>query len=182
VPVLDVRVEQADRHGLGLLLDQAGDHASDGRLGERPDDRPVGGHPLVDLEREPLGHRRRGLGEEQVVAVALDPGLPAQPQHVAEPGGGDERDGRAGPLEDQVGGQRGAVDHPRHVRGGGPGLGEDLLDAPAHGPAGVVRRGEHLADVDGAVAAAQHDVRERPPDVDPQERAHGAASGFWGRP
>ncbi len=64
---------------------------ADGRVVDRYEHRPVGGAPLPHLEGAVVRHRGDGHGEGQVEPLVLAPHLAAQPQHVAEALGGDER-------------------------------------------------------------------------------------------
>ena len=84
----------------------------------------------------------RRFVEEQVVALTVDPGLPAEAQHVAEPGGRHERDPGATALQDHVGGQRRAVHEPGHALAGDASGHQRRGHAVAHAPpgsSGVVR-------------------------------------------
>jgi hypothetical protein len=94
----------------------------------------VGAEAEADFEDRLRRHR----------ALRLDPGEEARPprdvlaadfEDVFEPGRGQERRRRALSLKDEVGRDRGAVQHPRECRALDPGLGEDGTD-----PGGKARR------------------------------------------
>ena len=154
-------MEEADGDRLDALLAQPGGELAALGVVERTHDRAVGRNALVQLEAEvPLDERRR-LAPEEVVHVR-DP-EPAQLEHVAEAGGGDEGGQAAAPLEHGVRRDRRPVDDfgdRSCVRGGES---ADRL----HDRAVVAgRRREQLAQNDAAVGAVEDHVGEGAADVD----------------
>ncbi len=93
---------------------------------------------------------------------------PAQLEHVAEAGGGDERGDAASALEHRVGGDGRPVDDLGQVAVGG----RELRDGRHHRVVVARRGGEELPDRGAAVVLAEHDVGEGAADVDPDPRAH----------
>ena len=91
-------------------------------------------------------------------------------QDVAEAARGNHADLGAGALDHHVGGDRRAVEHGVDRAGGDAGQPADLADALEDRFRLVVRRARHLGDdhllPPGVVRTFQHDVGERPADVD----------------
>jgi hypothetical protein len=149
------REEQAHRDRLGVELGQ--------RVEVELLEHTVGPDPLAHadaaLERD---ERLRVRFAEPVEVRAR---LPPQVQEMLEPGRGDERRLRPGPLEERIRRDRRPVREP--------------LDRPrAHLPRGrehrlrLVGRGRYLGRRE-PVAVEEHGVGERPADVDAQDRHEG---------
>ena len=146
----------------------------------------IGLHAFGNLERELRVDRRCRGGEEEVVPVVLHPSLPAQTEEIGESLGDDERERAALLFEDHVGGERRAVDDPRHVARCHARAAQYMPDALDDSDARVVGRGRHLVDVEVAVGVGEHDVGERAADVDADEPArarslvaHSSDSANW---
>ena len=167
-----IRVEETHRDGLDSFLRRDPiDDRRDVPVVERGQHHPVPVDPLPDLEAQVTLHQRRGLLPAEVVGERDADA--AKLQHVAEPVRGDERGARAPPFQNRVRGDGGGVHdlaHPARRRSLGTwpdSAGEIRGDSPGNGPRVVVRGGRHLQPVEAPVFAREDEVRERPPDVDP---------------
>ena len=146
MPGVRVGVEQADRHRLGLGVDQRGDQPLELVAAQRPEDLAIGGNALVHLEAQLPGNGRLGARRAaQVVKVLAR--LPADGKQIAKSPGRDQCDAGSAPLEDRIRDSGSAVHHRLHTlacsvaqRAGGQRLVENLRRL------GVAAR---LADVDG---------------------------------
>ena len=171
VGVVGVRVEQRDRHRLDSLLREPRRDVPNGALVERSPDLASRAEALAHLEAERPGHERLRLLVLQVVEHR-DP-QPAHLEDVAKALGRHERHGRAAMLEDGVRRDGGRMHHAADVRGGDLRVALETANAGDDALGVVGGRGEDLRRPDGAVGAEQHDVRERPADVDADaERPH----------
>ena len=89
------------------------EHGIDGGLErarvQRHDDPAVKADPFHDLEDPPPGHQRDRLQPVQI--VSLGPLLPAEDQHIAKPGRGNERGSSTAAFDHRVGGHRGRMQH-----------------------------------------------------------------------
>src|SRR5207247_8223059 len=95
--------------------------------------------------------------------------LPPQLEQVAETLCHHEGDGSAPLLEDDVGGQRGAVHHPADLIRSEPGGLEHLFDTGGHTDSRILGRGDDLVGHQAAVGAGYDDVGERAAHVDTHE-------------
>ncbi len=126
--------------------------------------------------------RHRRVDEEVVHVVAA---FPADLDRVPESGGREQPHPRALALDQRVGGQRGAVDQRAHRGGGGARLVQQGHHAFLHRLRRVLRRGQELADADGAGGLVHPDqVGEGAADVHADPRRVGAgrhvADLMWG--
>jgi hypothetical protein len=102
------RLDAAGAHLVGQLADLARD--------ERPLDRAIGQHALVELEPPAAPHQRaRHLEVDVVQIVAV---LAADLDRITEAARRDQRRARAAPLDQRVGHQGRAVDHLLDAAGG----------------------------------------------------------------
>jgi hypothetical protein len=144
-------VHQADRGG----FDPAPLRARQGRNGGLVEGRPL--PPLrVDASADGEGAVARDdqVGFLQVDGILVVAAFVADLEDVAEAPGRDRGDPRAAPLDQRVGGQRGAVDETRDVGPAAPAVSSAMrapASAPSDGSAGVV-----------AVLAVAMTVRRRP--------------------
>ncbi len=161
-----VGVHEADGDRLDLLLlDQLARHLAEAALVELLQHLAVRRHAPGDFEPEIARHQRRRRLQEEIVKVVAD--LAPHLQRVAEPGRGDEADLGAGALDDRVRHQGRAVHDAVEPAGVGPGFLQQPRHALGDGDAGVVRGGQSLAGEDQVAGFVdQHEIRERPPDVD----------------
>ena len=105
--------------------------------------------------------------------VKFGPCLPTNLDHVLESRSGDQRHPGATALEDDVGGERGAVDGGAHLARRDAALVEQAVDALLDAVSRILRRGEDLADAQCARALVhEHEVGERSADVDAQPCRH----------
>ena len=127
--------------------------------------------PLRHLEPLPAGDEHRGGVLEEIVEVRAG-GAPDL-EKIAEPAGRDQGDVRALGLEEGVGDDGGGVGEE------GDRVGRDAV--LVHRGAGalddrrpeIARRRRHLGDPRPSACLVEHrDVRERPPDVDPDPPSH----------
>ena len=135
-----VGVEEADRERLDSVRDEvAPPRGAPGQV-ERHDHAPVAVQPLVDLAAEGTRDQRLREAQEQIVdVVAL---LGAHLEDVPEPARRQEPERAAGPLDDGVGDERGAVDEGAEVgeaEAGRRSSSSSPSSAPADGSLGVVR-------------------------------------------
>ena len=162
---IDVAVEQA--HGDGLVC-TAGQGALEGGQGpglvQGLHHGAVGGHPLGDLDDVAPRHHRLGLAVEQLVDVAAVVAL--QLQQIAEAAGDQQADACALALQDGVGRHGGAVHQVAH----GAGVEAGGIQRRQRAALGGGRGARHLLDAD-PVAVDEHQIRERPPDLDPDPHA-----------
>ena len=165
------REEEAHRAGVRLLdLAEAGHRLGDRRIPEGPDHAPPRGDPLLHLEAPFARHEGRGLVPVEVVHVGPD--LAADLQEVPEAGRREQHHPAAAALDDGVGGHRGPVREPAHVREGNPRL-RQLAQPLQDRPPGVVAGRGPLRDPDLAVSGTHRvEVGERPSDVHPDDPAH----------
>ena len=169
-----VRVQQAHGDALDALRHQGVHGAMHAAVVQRVEHLPRRGDPLRD-GRHPFS-RDEGVGLLDVEVVLVVAPLTGDFEDVAESRGDDGPDGGAPALDQRVGRQRGPVDDRADVarrkprpRQRQPGAVEDR----AHR---VVRGGEDLDGVAGAVVLHRH-VGERAADVDGEPGAcHRAAS------
>ena len=161
-----VRMDEADGNRLDTLGVELRESLEHSVLVERLELGAVGPDPAGDAEPQPTLHERRRKGEEEVVQVV--PLTEADLEHVLEPPRRHDSGAAPPSLDDRVRDERRAVDTELHVgylgadageSGGTPGLGPDLRR---------LRSRQHLLDRERAGAVDDHDVRERPPDVECQ--------------
>ncbi len=141
---IHVAVDEAHRHHVDAVGDQALRGGQQPLAIERAHDRAVGGDPLVDFEA--VAALDQGLGllprEVEEIGRAHAPDL----EHVPEPPRGQEPDARALLLEDGVGRHRGAVHDLDDGRGGDAGRVEERVEPAHHREPGILGRGGDLAD------------------------------------
>ena len=101
----------------------------------------------------------------QVVAILLDARGASEPQEIGESLGGHERDRRAGPLQDDVGGQGRPVHEAGDVGGVDARVVEHLRHTTEDAVDRVRRRGGDLGGVHRARAVGEDEVGERAADV-----------------
>ena len=130
------------------------------------------GYALVDFE--PVLARNKRLRMIDLQRIKMRAGLPADLEKITKAAGRDHRDARALALDQRVGGDRGAVAHPRD-RGG--------IDAAnrSHIRAGRRRsRAAGLSGVEGVLNSRMactarvvgKEVRKRAADIDSNQPAH----------
>ena len=178
---IGVGVDQRHGHRLHVEL---GDAARDGPhrgFVQRPPHGAVHVHALRHREAQLARHQRPGLDDVDVVLV--EAALVRDLDHVAEAVSRNERGARALALDDGVGGERGAVHEHADVAERQARLRQRAAGALDDGHLRLPRRRQQLGDVP-APAAEQHDVGERPADVDSQPGgpallAHDRCPSFW---
>ena len=164
-----VGVQEADGQRLDPVTEQPIEDALDLRGVEGNLHVAAGGDPLGDFHaKAPLDERRRFLPGDVVETRHAET---ADLQHVTEALRRDEPGPRAPELEDRVRGNRGAVQDLAHVVAGHAGFVEQLTDALDDGAGVVVDARRHLLRVDGPIVVQEHDVGERPADVDADAKA-----------
>ena len=135
-------------------------------IAERPDDLARWADALGHLEAQLARHQRLGIVGLQI--EDLGPGLAADLEQVVEAGGGDERDLAAAPLDQRVGGDRGAVGEK-----GEAALGHKRAQPLQDGARGIVGRGGDLVRARLAgLLVHQEEVGEGAADVHSQRRTH----------
>ena len=127
--------------------------------------------------RDAAGHRLAVAPRHQLVLLPRQVELQAEVvgtlvardvQHVAEPLGGDQPAACAVVLQDDVGGDGGAVHEIVDVAGPDPRLAAQLGKALDRAERGIAHRGRHLVQRDrAAFVVDQHEVDVRAADVDP---------------
>ncbi|MCP9948193.1 hypothetical protein LUX33_07035 [Actinomadura madurae] len=137
-------MEEGDGEGLDVMvLQQRARRTEEGLLIEGEVLGAVGQYPLGDVQAPVPGHEDgRRTGEE---VLGVEPDLAPHLEHIAESLGGDESDLGAGPLQDGVGDQSGAVDDRRDVVPSDRRLPQEALDARQDPAPGVVGGGEQFA-------------------------------------
>ena len=170
VRTVRVGVQQRDRDRVDPIGLEDRERRGDAGEVDRPVDRPIGQHPLVDGRAQAARDERRRRPPEQVVRVV--PIAAPDLEHVAEAAGRDQTDAGAAPLEQRVQSDRRAV---QEERGGTDAIGrERRLDGHDHAALRRVGRARLLADDDlSGLVVAPHEVGERAADIDSQERRHG---------
>ena len=168
---VDVRVQQADRHGLHVGLLQHVQRPGHAPFVQRPDHRPVGGHALAHAQSQPALHQRLRPRPAQVI----QPRIPQPPdlQHIAETLGCDQAGTRPAPLQDCVGRHRAGVQQAGQRREGVPAA--HAWRPRKHAAVEVGRRGQRLVPRDGALRVHRHEIGKRPPNV--RRRAQTAGLG-----
>ena len=156
-------VQQADCETVDAAGHQRVDRAVHAFEVERLEDLPVRGNPLRD-GRDPLP-RHQGVGLLDVEVVLVVAALVGDLEDVPEPLRDDGADGRAGALDQGVGGERGPVNDRADVRRGEIRPCQRQPHPIQHPPHRIVRCGEHLAGEAGAVTLDRH-VGESAADVD----------------
>ena len=166
VGAVDIGVEQTDADRLDLSLTQRRRQRGEIGIARHLMDHPARQHPLGDLERQLARDRRRRELDLQVVHVVAM--LIADQQRVAEPLRGHQTGATRLALDQRVGHQgRGMHDRRRDLRWADLGVAEQLGDSLTHTIERLRRRRQHLLDDHRARAGIdQHDIGERPPDVD----------------
>ena len=166
--------EQADGKRPGARGHNLVQDRPDLRRVQRHERLAVRGHPFRNLEAQIVGDGQPARRKRQ--PVERRPRLPADGEHVAEAGRGDQRGPGAPVLQHGVGRDRGAMRDDR-VRG----------DAERGQPAqqrdrGIGPGGEQLEDADGAAVAVDQ-IGERPADVHTDDGwlviGHGRCSTFY---
>ena len=165
-----VRVEEADRNGLHAGGQEGVDRAGRLRLVERAHDLAPVVDALAHLQPPVAGNERRGLLPGEVVEARH--AQAADLEDVAEALGGEEARAGALPLQDRVGGDRGAVDDLADHRRVEPLLREEPADALHDATAQVVRRRRDLRREDAALLGEEHDIGERAADIDADAEPH----------
>ena len=164
------REEEAHRGGVRLDLTESGDRLRDRGVPEGADHPPARGDPFLHLEAPLAGHQGRRLVVVEVVHVGPD--LAPDLEQIAKTRRRDEDHPPSPALDDGVGGHGGPVGEAADVREGNSGL-RKLAQALEHRPAGVVAGRGPLRDPHLPVRHAHRiEVRERPPDVHPDDPAH----------
>ena len=169
VVAVAVAVHEPGGDGLVAAVVQFGHDGAGARLIERHEHVAVGVDAFGDHEAVlALDQRRR---QHDVEVVLLEATLGAGLDHVAEPGGGDQRGPRAAPFDESVCGECCPVDDLGDLREvhavagrqrGDPG--EDALLGPA--------RRQDLGGGERAVVTLEHDIGEGPPDIGADAKRH----------
>ena len=163
--VVDIGVQEADRDAfiarLGQIIRQ--------RLHLRPiegyEDAAVGIHPLRQHIAAVAGEER--FGEIEVQVVLFEPAFGAHLDHVAKALRRDQRGLRTPPLNQRIGGERGAVDDLADGGGGDARLGADLMQALNNGVFGGGIGRQHLGG-DHAHIGFHHHIGEGAADIHAQ--------------
>ena len=158
-----IGVQQADGDRLHSLPHQRRRDALQLLLLDAAQDLAGGGDPLAQLEPQAALDEGRRLREEQVVELRGTDA--AQLQHVAEPGGGDQRGARAPAFQHGVGRDRRAMGDQAHEAAGDAGQAQRAPDPDEGRLLEVGRRGGQLMGPDPAGPIGEHDVGEGPADV-----------------
>jgi hypothetical protein len=172
-----VAVHQHDRDRPQAARVRAAQRPVRGGLVERPQDRPVGGDPLVDLRDLAM----QQLGQHHVPVEQPGTVLVGDPGRVGEAAGDNEQQRFARALEQRVGGHGGAHLHRLDpVRGHRfarcqPEQPTDAFDGRVRVLLGVLR--QQLRGDQRAVRPAAHHVGERAAAVDPELPAVGGGRG-----
>ena len=169
-----VAVDEPDRDGFHPLRLERRQQRAHRILLQRDEDVSAVVDPLLHREPEAAGHQ--GFRTVDPDVVLLEAVLVRHLQRVAVPGGDDQRRARPPPLDDRVGGQRGAVDDETH--GGGRDVRQPQHLVHAFQDAALRGRGgrKHLRRHE-APAGLQRHVREGSPDVDREPGfGHGSAA------
>ena len=158
-----IGVQETHRHHLHAVAAQLGDRGRHVRLLQRRQHRPGGVDPLRHPQPQVARHQRRRLVELGVVERRLGiarlghPRQPADLQHVAESGGGEQSHARRGALQDRVEGHGAAVREVAHRLRRHPGL----VREPAQPVQCAVRRSRrrrrHLGGVRRAAGVVHQD-------------------------
>ena len=131
---------------------------------ERAPDLAFRPDPFVRLQTQPPRHQR--LRTPVVQRVHFRDAQAPHLQHVAEAACGDEPGQRSLALQHGVGRHRRAVHHPPDGRRFEPEFAEQRRDAVADAEPVVLRRGETLVGVQGAVRSSEHKVGKGAADID----------------
>ena len=124
----------------------------------------VGIDPLGDLEAAVARHKGRRHFQEQIIEIIA--GLAANLDRVAKALRREQPDGGSGALDDRVGNQGRAMHNAVQIRWPQPRLLKQAGDPGNDGCAGILGRGEQLADVDQlAGRVVQHEIREGAADI-----------------
>ena len=158
-----VAVQKADGDAAHGFRAQAGDQGFNVGLGQGNKHLAARVEALAHRQAQASRHQRRGQVDVEVVLLVAV--LVAHLDDVAEALGGNQRRRRALLFDQQIGGQRGAVDD----RGDGlrlyAGALKHLAHAPQHAAFGRFGGGQRFGGVEGAAAFQRH-VGERAADVD----------------
>ena len=161
-----IGMQERDRNRLdAVALDHLPRRRHHCGLVQRHEHLPLEIHTLPDFAAPIAWHERRRRFEKQIVEVVtcFAPHL----DHIAKALGGDQADGRAGPLDHRVGDQRGAVHDAVQIGGVEIRLLQQAIDAGDDRLARIVRCRQQLAGVDEiAPRIVQHEVGERAADID----------------
>ena len=171
-------VEEPDRERLDRFLPQHRDERRNGALVERQQDPPAHVHPFRHGQAEVARHERLWQADAKVVLVVA--ALVAHRQHVAEPGGRDQRGRGSLTLDDRVGRQGRTVHEDGDIRRRDPGGGKDGL-YPGDDPLFRGRRSRQHLCRRPASGVFQGEVGEGAADIDGQARAGHAPSIPRGR-
>ena len=172
---IDVGVEIADRERLHALRLQLSGRGGDRLLVQGRQHRPGGIEPFRDPEAAMAGREGTRLLEQQVVEGRAD--LALDLQHVPESLGGEEAGRGQLPLDDRVGGDRGAVHEGAHLRRLDARLAQDALDGFEEAHRRIAGGGGDLRDAGPAALLVDQDaVGEGPSDVDAQPVPTGCRS------
>ena len=106
-------VQKPDRHGLDLLRGERIDRARNAVVVKRHQHGALRIDALAHRQAQPARHQRRRQIDIEV--VLLEAVLVADLDHVAKTFGGEQRGLGALPLDQRIGGERGAVDDQAHV-------------------------------------------------------------------
>jgi hypothetical protein len=118
-----------------------------------------------------------GLATVHGEVVGVPPLLPPDLEHVAVPPGHDQRGRLAAALDDDVGRQRGGVQHLLDLGGGGPLAVEQVEEAGQGGDGRIPGRRQSLGRDEAALLrVVQDEVGEGAADVDSRSPAHGVTS------
>ena len=164
---IPVGMEQADRHGLDALGEQAPDDLACAGLVQRLHHAAVGQEPLVHFSAEVArGQRGRGVDEEIVHVVAP---LAADLEGVPEAPRREQPRSRALALDEGVGGERRPMDEAADGARRNPHFFEEAHDPGFNALGGVLGGRQELADPDGAARLVdQNKVGEGAADIHPE--------------
>jgi hypothetical protein len=159
------REEVAHGQRLDPIVPEARDLGPHLRLVQRSQDHTARVEPLADADPAAArGEERRRL-RVHVEVVHPRALLAAEFQDVLEARRHEDTGDGARLLEDGVGGDGGPVDEAGDIPGLHAGQREHAPDRVGDAPEEILRRGRHLGQVESAVVAERHDVRESAPDV-----------------
>ena len=162
---VDMGVEQADRHRLGLQRTQPLQHRRHRGLVQRRLHAAVAAQPFRHAEA-PVARHQRGL-HLLLQPVDVAAGVAADLQHVLEARRGQQHAAREAPLQHRVGGDGGAVQQQADVGEGEAVAFRRRLDACHQADGGVLRRGRGLEAVQPAAPLVEDlQVGEGASDID----------------
>ena len=160
------RVQQADRDRLHIQPAQLRGGLVHARFVERCQHDTARPDAFTHLEHARRRHRALRLHPGEQVRLARNV-LPPDLQHVPKSRGGHQRGARGLALQDQIGGDRRAMQHARDILRASGGLRQSEHDAGQECFGRIRRRARRLgAPLSSARAVRQRDIGERAADID----------------